>query len=190
MADRLYTSLRTDEIISSLRAYSKLDKVTISKIAFTYSLVQTGISVNVSTNFSGGEMKRTSFLGNDELFIKSLIQCVYNVSEIAESDLYSNKSIIKNHIDNGTALIWELFIKNGDDINKWYLELLSTVKLTGYKKTKTKDLDIYIGRAILTNRELILNLNNTTKHANSHLAIMGKPGVGKTQFLLKLLHSW
>lgn len=24
-------------------------------------------------------------------------------------------------------------------------------------------------------------------HANSHLAIMGKPGVGKTQFLLKIL---
>jgi len=32
-----------------------------------------------------------------------------------------------------------------------------------------------------------MHLNDTTKHANSHLAIMGKPGVGKTQFLLKLL---
>ena len=32
-----------------------------------------------------------------------------------------------------------------------------------------------------------MELNNTTKHANSHLAIMGEPGVGKTQFLLKIL---
>ena len=32
-----------------------------------------------------------------------------------------------------------------------------------------------------------MELNNTSRHANSHLAIMGKPGVGKTQFLLKLL---
>ena len=32
-----------------------------------------------------------------------------------------------------------------------------------------------------------MELNNTDKHANSHLAIMGKPGVGKTQFLLKIL---
>src|ERR1035441_226761 len=32
-----------------------------------------------------------------------------------------------------------------------------------------------------------MELNNTAKHANSHLAIMGKPGVGKTQFLLKIL---
>ena len=30
-------------------------------------------------------------------------------------------------------------------------------------------------------------MNNTTRHANSHLAIMGKPGTGKTQFILKIL---
>src|SRR5947207_15964595 len=34
---------------------------------------------------------------------------------------------------------------------------------------------------------LLMQLDNTAKHANSHLAIMGKPGVGKTQFLLKIL---
>ena len=35
--------------------------------------------------------------------------------------------------------------------------------------------------------QLVMALNNTAKHANSHLAIMGKPGVGKTQFLLNVL---
>jgi len=39
----------------------------------------------------------------------------------------------------------------------------------------------------LQRTELIMELNNTARHANSHLAIMGKPGVGKTQFLLKIL---
>ncbi len=34
---------------------------------------------------------------------------------------------------------------------------------------------------------MIMELNNTAKHANSHLAIMGKPGTGKTQFVLKIL---
>jgi hypothetical protein len=34
---------------------------------------------------------------------------------------------------------------------------------------------------------MVMELNNTARHANSHLAIMGKPGVGKTQFLLKIL---
>jgi DNA sulfur modification protein DndE len=40
---------------------------------------------------------------------------------------------------------------------------------------------------LLQRTELVMELNNTTRHANSHLAIMGKPGVGKTQFLLKIL---
>lgn len=48
-------------------------------------------------------------------------------------------------------------------------------------------LDIFIGRTLLQQSNLIMEINNTTKHANSHLAIMGKPGVGKTQFLLKIL---
>lgn len=59
--------------------------------------------------------------------------------------------------------------------------------MKGAKEKLTKDLDIFIGRNILSNDSLTMELNNTQKHANSHLAIMGKPGVGKTQFLLKIL---
>ncbi len=187
MADRLYTALKTDEIISSLRAHTKLDKAIIAKMAFSYSLIHTGINVARSTNFSGGEMKRTSFVGNDEIFLRTLISITYKTEELEENEFYSNKSIIKDHIDNGSNLLWELFNKNADDVNKWYSEVVSTIQLSGGKEIKTKDLDIFIGRNIINNNELILSLNDTTKHANSHLAIMGKPGVGKTQFLLKLL---
>lgn len=48
-------------------------------------------------------------------------------------------------------------------------------------------MDIFIGKTILDKKDQFLELNNTAKHANSHLTIMGKPGVGKTQFLLKIL---
>ena len=187
MADRLYTSLKTDEIISSFRAFTKLDKSILARMAFSYSLVHTGKEVAKSTNFSGGEMKRTSFISNDEILVKTLISQVYQTDTIEENDFYSNKSIIKDHVDNGALLLWDLLQKNGEDINRWYAELVSTIQLTGAKKIKTKDLDIFIGRNILHNNDLIMHLNDTTKHANSHLAIMGKPGVGKTQFLLKLL---
>jgi len=40
MADRLYTSQRTDEIISAFRASTKLDKAILARMAFSYSLVQ------------------------------------------------------------------------------------------------------------------------------------------------------
>lgn len=187
MADRLYTSLDTDEIISALRANTKLDKAIIARMAFSYSLVHTGKNVSRSTNFSGGEMKRPSFVVNDEVLLRTLISQVYQMDDIDESEFYSNKSIIKDHVDNGSQLLWSIFQKNGEDINRWYSEIISTIQLSGAKNAKTKDLDIFIGRNIMHNSDLIMHLNDTTKHANSHLAIMGKPGVGKTQFLLKIL---
>ncbi len=187
MADRLYTSLETDEIISALRANTKLDKAIIARMAFSYSLVHAGKNVSRSTNFSGGEMKRPSFVANDEVLLRTLISQVYQIEDIDESEFYSNKSIIKDHVDNGAQLLWSIFQKNGEDINRWYSEIISTIQLSGAKTAKTKDLDIFIGRNIMHNSDLIMHLNDTTKHANSHLAIMGKPGVGKTQFLLKIL---
>lgn len=187
MADRLYTSLKTDEYISALRAFTKLDKAILARMAFSYSLVHTGKNVARSTNFSGGEMKRPSFIANDEVFFRTLISQVHEIEDVEESEFYSNKSIIKDHIDNGTQLLWDIFYKNGEDINRWHSEIVSTIELSGGKTVKTKDLDIFIGRNILHNDNLIMSLNDTTKHANSHLAIMGKPGTGKTQFLLKIL---
>ncbi|MGV8815647.1 MAG: DndE family protein [Gelidibacter sp.] len=187
MADRLYTSIKTDEIISTFRATTKLDKAILARMAFSYSLVHSGAKVSKSFNFSGGEMKKTSFMGNDELLVKTLINQVYQIEELDDSQFYSNKSVVKDHVDNGASLLWDLFQKNGEDINKWYSEIVSTIHLSGAKKLKTKDLDIFIGRNILHNDDLIMALNDTTVHANSHLAIMGKPGVGKTQFLLKIL---
>jgi DNA sulfur modification protein DndE len=187
MADRLYTSQQTDEYINSLRMESKLDKATLTRMAFTISLVNTGKDVPRSINFSGGELKRPTFFKDDEAFIQTLVAFVYGNNSISEDEFYSNKSIIKNHIDDGAKILWDLFETQGHDITRWYTSLLSSIELKGAKQKLSKDLDIFIGRKILTDDPIVMELNNTQKHANSHLAIMGKPGVGKTQFLLKIL---
>ncbi len=133
MADRLYTSLETDEIISALRANTKLDKASIARMAFSYSLVHTGKNVSRSTNFSGGEMKRPSFVANDEVLLRTLISQVYQMEDIEESEFYSNKSIIKDHVDNGAQLLWSVFQKNGEDMNRWSSEIISAIQLSGAK---------------------------------------------------------
>lgn len=187
MADRLYTSLKADEYISALRSATNLDKAVVARLAFAYSITTKGKDVPESTNFSGGEMKRPTFVGNDEVFLRTLIGFVYQKSDIDEQEFYSNRSIIKNHVDDGAELLWQLYHNNGEDVNRWYAELVKIIKLSGHYDVKTKDLDIFIGRNIVNNEDLIMGLNNTLIHANSHLAIMGIPGVGKTQFLLKIL---
>jgi DNA sulfur modification protein DndE len=187
MADRLYTSSETDEILSSLRFETRLEKAVLARIAFAVSLVQDGKNVLENVNFSGGELKRPTFFGADELFIRSLLAHVHGLGDIAEDLLFSNRSLIKNHIDQGSLALEKLYIecgRSGDGLVKGLVEL---VEFQGRKELRGRGLDIFIGRALLQKTDLIMELNNTDKHANSHMAIMGKPGVGKTQFLLKIL---
>ena len=172
MADRLYTSQKADEYINGLRMESKLDKATLTRMAFTVSLVNSGMEVSSSTNFSGGELKRPTFFKDDEGFIQTLVAFVYGGNTFSEDEFYSNKSIIKNHIDDGARILWDLFEAQGQDVSRWYSSLIEKIELKGAKEKLTKDLDIFIGRNILTNEPLMMELNNTQKHANSHLAII------------------
>ncbi|MEZ5584276.1 MAG: DndE family protein [Candidatus Competibacteraceae bacterium] len=187
MADRLYTSSEADEVLSALRFETKLEKATLARIAFTLSLTKDGSSVAPSTSFSGGEMKRPTFVGEDEAFIRTLIAHTYNRRDFSEEEFFSNRSIVKNHIDSGAALLAQLFQESGRSGDALIRRLLDEVEFAGRREQLGSGLDIFIGRTLLQRNELVMELNNTVKHANSHLAIMGRPGVGKTQFLLKIL---
>ncbi|RAM58197.1 ATPase [Mesotoga sp. SC_3PWM13N19] len=187
MADRLYTSSEADEILSALRFETKLEKATLARMAFALSLSRVGAEVPGSPNFSGGEMKRPTFFGEDETFFRTLLSFVYERSDISEDELFSNRSLTKNHIDHGALLLNELFQSCGRSGERLIARLVEDVELSGSRENFGMGLDISIGRTLLQRNELVMELNNTAKHANSHLAIMGKPGVGKTQLLLKML---
>jgi DNA sulfur modification protein DndE len=187
MADRLYTSSEADEILSALRFETRLEKATLARMAFALSLSRVGAEVPGSPNFSGGEMKRPTFFAQDETFIRTLLSFAYKRPDISEEELFSNRSLTKNHIDHGALLLNELFQtygRSGDDL---IARLVEEVEFSGRRENLGTGLDIFIGRTLLQRGELVMELNNTARHANSHLAIMGKPGVGKTQFLLKML---
>ena len=187
MADRLYTSSEADEILSGLRFETKLEKAVLARIAFAVSLVNEGENVPSSTNYSGGEMKRPTFVGIDEIFIRSLLSYVHGKPDISEDEFYSNHSLVKDHVDSGCKHLEKLFVECGRSSEQLIKRLVDFVEFSGRKELLGHGLDIYIGKTLLQKYDLFMELNNTTKHANSHLAIMGKPGVGKTQFLLKIL---
>jgi len=187
MADRLYTSSEADEVLSALRFEMRLEKAVLARIAFTLSLVQDGKNVPESLNFSGGELKRPTFFGADETFIRTLLAHVHGKGDISEDAFYSNRSLIKNHIDQGSFALEKMYIESGRDADGLIKRLLALVEFQGRKELRGRGLDIFIGKTLLQKADLIMEMNNTDKHANSHLAIMGKPGVGKTQFLLKIL---
>jgi len=187
MADRLYTSNEADEVLSALRFETKMEKATLARMAFALSLVREGADVAQSTSFTGAEMKRPTFVGEDETFMRALICHVYRRRDIDEDGFFSNRSIAKNHIDSGAAMLGRLYQECGRDADVLLMRLVDEVEFGGRRETAGHGLDIFIGRTLLQQQEVIMELNNTAKHANSHLAIMGKPGTGKTQFVLKIL---
>lgn len=187
MADRLYTSSKSDEILSALRLETKLEKFILARMAFSLSLALDGKNLITSSNISGGEMKRPTFVGPDEVFLKAMLSYVHNMPDITEDDFYSNKSLIKNHIDNGCDHLARLFEESGHSSDLLLKKIMELVEFSGRKEIRGSGLDIFIGKSILDKKEINLEINNTRKHANSHLAIMGKPGVGKTQLLIKIL---
>jgi DNA sulfur modification protein DndE len=132
-------------------------------------------------------MKRPTFIGEDEVFIRSLISYSYNKPDFSEDEFFSNRSIVKNHIDRGATLLAQMFQEAGRNADALLQRLVDEVEFAGRHEQLGCGLAIVIGRTLLQRAELVVELNDTVRHANSHLAIMGKPGVGKTQFLLKIL---
>lgn len=187
MADRLNSSMTADDVLTALRQETKLDKAVLARLACCLSLALDGREVAPSLNFSGGEIRRSSFLGADGPLIYALIAHVYEQPDLPDEALFSNRSIIKNHIDRGCAHLEQWFNQCEHDVSRWLERLLEVVKFTGQREQMGYGLDLLIGRTVLEQRNVIAELNNTARHANSHLAMMGKPGVGKTQFLLKIL---
>lgn len=187
MADRIYTSTETDEILSGLRMETRLEKATLARMCFALSLSRNGDKVPSSTGFSGGELKRSTFMGEDEAFVRSLVSFSYGRPNITEDEFFSNRSIIKDHIDHGAGLVAQMYKESGNHGESLLRRLIDEVEFAGRRESIGGGLDIFIGRTLLQKADLVMELNHTAKHANSHLAIMGKPGVGKTQFLLKIL---
>jgi hypothetical protein len=90
-------------------------------MAFALSLSRVGTEVPVSPNFSGGEMKRPTFFAEDETFIRTLLSYAYQRPDISEDELFSNRSLTKNHIDHSLIEVlrdlsdFDLFWKHGSD---------------------------------------------------------------------------
>ena len=187
MADRLFLSKEADELISSLHYEIKIEKAALARMAFALSLARSGAEVKVVEGCGGGEMKRPTFVGEDEVFLKTMLSTVYGRPISDEEEFYSNRSLVKDHIENGVDLMKKFYREVNFDADSFLKRLIDEVEFAGRREGMGKGLDIFIGRTLLKNAELTMKLNDTAIHANSHLAIMGIPGVGKTQFLLKIL---
>ena len=170
MADRLYLSNKSDTIFSALKYESKMEKNAWARIAFALSLCKTGKEVGISTDTAGESMRETSFYSEFELLIKSLIRMVYQRVDIADDEYFSSRSIIKNHIDNGSTLIEKMYLQNGKSIDNLLTALAKEVNFGGRQESYGQMFDLYLGKTVLNKKDLIMELNNNAN--SSHVSFL------------------
>ncbi|MEO4054465.1 ATP-binding protein [Solibacillus sp. CAU 1738] len=194
MADRIAVAKKSDIILETIRTSTKLEYGNIAKLALSYSLKKTGHKVTESLDRSGREIRRSSIFSDDreELLFQTITQYVHQRS-FEKEDFINYRSIVKDHVDNGCQLLQELYNSCNSDATLFFQRLIlevDTRSLSNYNgiiPSEFPALKISIGTHPDTRKPVVLELNNTNKFANPNLAIAGKSGVGKTQFLLKLL---
>lgn len=187
MADRMIFSGKADTLLQTLYRESNIEKGAWARIAFALSLNSVGDQVPVSMDTTGVPFHDTSFFGEHRLLIESLVRLVYQRSDISEDELYSSKSIIKNHVDHGSIILEEMYQQCGKSIDTLLTTLAKEVHFSGRRESYGQMFNLYLGKIVDSKKDMIIEFNNSEVHPNSHLAIMGAPGVGKTQFLLKIL---
>jgi DNA sulfur modification protein DndE len=187
MPDRIHTSSAAEEILTNLRYVTRIEYSALARLALAWSLTKHGRDVPESTDIAGKEIRWASLFGSDESALMSITALVYGEHMSQNDEILARR--IKQHVDCGCDMLGRLFQASGRDETVFLQRLASEVSLTSNSISSwgIPILNIALGLKELNNEHVTIELNNTVRHANSHLAIMGKPGVGKTQFLLKIL---
>lgn len=188
MADRIITSEKAEQLLRKLSYSTGIEIATIARLALSLSIRYYNFEELSLNDTRGREIRRYSLFGQDELLYKSIL-CVLHKKEINDDEFFSNDSLVKKHIEHGSQLLATLYKEVNEDSSELLARLGGLIEDKGspYSPTEVPKMNIHVGTDELTKEKIYFELNNTIRHANSHLAIMGKPGVGKTQLLLKIL---
>lgn len=209
MQINIRTSAENQDIVRSLT--SKLPTGTkenvIARIALGYSLQQGKKFSSKEFNIydsKGKEYKdHILFDAKHRDFYIALICQHYGIYKTDENI----PKYIKLHIDHGLEMMDNLFSSSNNytffDFLTGHLDkgisMLNTVDINldavrnnnqNIEKSFYKEpINLKIGKSIDKKNEIILGFNNTDKYNNSHIAVAGTSGTGKTQFALELLNQ-
>jgi len=170
----------------------------VSRIAFAYSISR-GNQLSLETDLKdskGKEYKDEVLFGKYRNYYISLVCQHYGLHK---SDPNIGK-YIKMHIDHGLELMHKLFENNAnfsgldfllETIERGIEELEGQEMGAGHVENVFQKLDkewfaeplrIRVGNDIITNEAIFFNMNDTSIHNNSMVAVAGNPGTGKTFF--------
>ncbi len=195
MADRtaavakIQTSAEAEQAFRKLREATGLPFATLARLALARSLAEVpDLDVELYRDETGQEFNRYSLLGDSDLLFRSLLVLAAQ-KRLSEEDVIRRH--VKAHVDHGANLLLTRLSQVGTGE-----ELLAdlAVRAGVGKAPPTPGVAEGVGSCVSTvgdeigtGTPVVCEFNNTKRAANPHLAIVGIPGTGKTQILLKVL---
>jgi DNA sulfur modification protein DndE len=197
------TSEQSHQLIREYSSKLKLPSENIiARLALGYSLSRGRIlSISDIRDSKGKEYKEETFFGKHKNEFVALISQLYNIHR---SDIAIPK-YVKLHLDDGLELMDKFFISNPNhSIYDFLIESIDRgVEVIEYSNSPFKfaenssrqiadksgyqyAIPITVGTDV-DGQSITVTPNNIEKYNNSHIAIAGTTGSGKTQFALELL---
>jgi DNA sulfur modification protein DndE len=201
------TSSENKEVVQRLTTKLSISEQNIiARIAISYSLSKNRYFEikDILSSKDGKEYKEHTLLGNYKNFYVALICQHYNLPQ-SSPDL---PKFFKLHLDDGLQLIDKIFADNPNyamfDFLLKHLETgidiledteVSLDPVRNRNQNVNKEyydgiLRLEIGKKINSEEKIIIELNDTKKYNNCHIAVAGESGSGKTQFALELLRQF
>lgn len=189
VADRkIRPSEEGEKILEKIRKFTRLDLSVIAKIAISLSLLESGkIDSEKEYNNFGKQIRGINLFGEDDILYNAIFSLLYQ-RKLTDTEFFSQKSYTKLYLEHGLHLLEVLVEHSNNDRLFFFEQLVSKVSIREDVKRNLQQqhLKIVIGKD-KHHQNVDLALNNTELYPNPHLAVIGKSGVGKTQFLFHIL---
>ena len=179
------TSQHAEDALRILQKKTNLPFSLLCRLAWSRSL-QTKQSLDLSyPDITGKEFNRYSVTGEFDEVMKAL------TAEAADRKLTDEEFVgeyLKAHVDRGIQLL-ATEIGETDSVDVFWSRLLEKLPIIQHERdaakvASIKPVNLLVGEEIGTAQPVICSINQAT---NPHMAIIGIPGSGKTQFIKKLL---
>ncbi len=186
MANKLFTTRGSEAILTELFHWTKIEYAALARIAIALSIKQSASRVNIEKDETGKEFNRYSLAGSYDIFLKSILSLVHG-RQLTDEEYFS--TYMKSHLDDGCTILNRLWKESEASVDQFLAKISAAAPSVQPEiyHGRVPRFEITVGHDQLTNEPVVLRLNDTRQHANPHLSIMGKPGTGKTQSLLKIL---
>jgi DNA sulfur modification protein DndE len=179
------TSQQAEDTLRMLQKKTSLPFNLLCRIAWSRSLQAKHTLDLSSPDITGKEFNRYSVTGEFDDVMKAL------TAEAAGRKLSEEEFVgeyLKAHVDRGLGLL-ATDIGESDSVDLFWSRLLEKLPIIPQERSVTKTasikpINLLVGEEMSTDQPVVCSINQAT---NPHMAIIGIPGSGKTQFIKKLL---